>query len=83
MIDVSTPGRAQRHHVEFVMGMAVSIDIRNEVETTVVDEAVAWLHHVDATFSTHNQDSPISAMGRGRTHVRRRQRRNQGGPAPL
>jgi len=55
-----------RHHVEFVMGMAVSIDIRDvDVPETAVDDVVAWLHHVDATFSTYLEDTPISALGRG------------------
>lgn len=54
------------HHVEHVMGMAISIDIRDRTAPPeAVDEVVAWLHHVDATFSTHKPDSPISAMGRG------------------
>ncbi len=55
-----------RHHVEFVMGMAVSIDIRDvDVPETAVDDVVTWLHHVDATFSTYLEDTPISALGRG------------------
>ena len=54
------------HHVEQVMGMAVSIDIRDpDVAPAAVDAVVAWLHHVDATFSTYKLDSPISALGRG------------------
>lgn len=48
------------------MGMAVSIDIRDaRVHAGAVSEVVRWLHHVDATFSTHKPESPISAMGRG------------------
>ena len=57
------------HHVEMVMGMAVSIDIRDEVPADVVadaiDAVVTWLHHVDATFSTHKVESPISRLGMG------------------
>lgn len=57
-----------RHHVEFVMGMAVSIDIRDAgTPQAAVDDVVRWLHHVDATFSTYKEDSPISAIGRGET----------------
>ncbi len=47
------------------MGMAVSIDVRDNVEREVINEVVAWLHHVDATFSTHNVESPISRLGSG------------------
>jgi thiamine biosynthesis lipoprotein len=54
------------HHVEEVMGTVVSIDVRDRnVDHAGIDEVVAWLHHVDATFSTYNLHSPISAMGRG------------------
>ncbi len=60
------PAALGKHHVEFVMGMAVSIDIRDhDVPDTAVADVVAWLHHVDATFSTYNEDSPITALGRG------------------
>ena len=54
-----------RHHVEFVMGMAVSIDIRHDVPSDAIDDVVRWLHHVDATFSTYKSDSPISRLGTG------------------
>ncbi len=48
------------------MGMAVSIDVRDERTTfDPIDEVVDWLHHVDRVFSTHDPQSPISAMGRG------------------
>ena len=53
------------HHVEHVMGMAVSIDVRDHVAPEAIDEVVAWLHHVDATFSTYRSDSPISRLGLG------------------
>ncbi|MCB0976683.1 MAG: hypothetical protein KDB02_04420, partial [Acidimicrobiales bacterium] len=52
-------------HVELVMGTAVSFDVRDEAGHTGVDAAVAWLHHVDATFSVHRADSLISRLGRG------------------
>jgi len=55
-----------RHHIELVMGMAVSIDIRDlHVPVAAIDDVVEWLHHVDATFSPYKQESPISAIGRG------------------
>jgi len=58
------------HHVEFVMGMAVSIDIRDPgAANDTVAEVVSWLHHVDATFSTYIDDSVISRLGRGELDI--------------
>lgn len=54
-----------RHHVEMVMGMAVSIDVRDAVPQAAIDDVVAWLHHVDDTFSTHRVDTPVSRLGLG------------------
>ena len=54
-----------RHHVEQVMGTAVSIDVRDQVSTRPLDEVVRWLHHVDDTFSTYQPDSPVSRLGTG------------------
>lgn len=49
-----------------VMGMAVSIDIRDDhVSSAALDDVVRWLHHVDDTFSTYKVDSPISRLGAG------------------
>jgi FAD:protein FMN transferase len=57
---------AGRHHVEMVMGMPVSIDVRDAgIPDDAVAEVVAWLHHVDATFSTYKMESPISRLGLG------------------
>ena len=55
------------HHVEHVMGMAVSIDVHDDVgaDRPGLAEVVAWLHHVDATFSTWKEQSPMSRLGRG------------------
>ena len=58
-----------RHHVEIVMGMAVSIDIRDDVPTEALDEVVQWLHHVDETFSTYKPESPISRLGTGQSAI--------------
>jgi thiamine biosynthesis lipoprotein len=54
------------HHVELVMGTAVSIDVRDEdaVGAPGLDEVLQWLQHVDRTFSTYRDDSPISQLGR-------------------
>ncbi len=54
------------HHVEHVMGMPISFDIRPPTPPLeAIREAIAWLHHVDETFSTYKLDSPISRIGRG------------------
>jgi len=54
------------HHVEDVMGMAISIDVHDDVAGWPgLDEVIAWLHHVDATFSPYRLDSPISRLGLG------------------
>jgi FAD:protein FMN transferase len=65
--------RSGLHHVEFVMGMAVSIDLRDDLRDDRGDNrgdgaiaaVVDWLHHVDATFSTYKAESPISKLGMG------------------
>jgi FAD:protein FMN transferase len=56
--------------VEPVMGTVVSIDIRGAAGATgaidaAVDDAVAWLHEVDARFSPFLADSEISRIGHG------------------
>jgi thiamine biosynthesis lipoprotein len=56
--------RHRHHHVEPVMGTAVSFDIRDGGDAGLAD-AVAWLHHVDRTYSPYIADSPISRLGRG------------------
>lgn len=64
--DVSPMSASGLHHVEMVMGMAVSIDVQDaDPGPDAVDAVVAWLHHVDDTFSTYKDESPISALGRG------------------
>lgn len=52
-------------HVEYVMGTAVSFDLRDGAGDAGLVEAVAWLHHVDETFSVYRHDSVISRLGRG------------------
>ena len=53
-------------HVEHVMGMAVSFDVRDpHITRASLAEVIAWLHHVDATFSTYRDDSEISRFARG------------------
>lgn len=54
------------HHVEHVMGMPVSFDVRSPCPPLgSVRDAVEWLHHVDVTFSTYSDDSIITKIGRG------------------
>ena len=53
------------HHVEQVMGTAISIDLVDCDDRAVVDELVAWFHEVDAVFSPYIVDSTISRIGRG------------------
>ena len=53
-------------HVEQVMGMAVSFDIREPLpHGDALDDAVRWLHRVDGLFSTYRDDSQINRLGRG------------------
>jgi thiamine biosynthesis lipoprotein len=53
------------HHVEHVMGMAVSFDIRDPAPSAgALDDVLRWLHHVDTTFSTYRDDSEITRFGR-------------------
>lgn len=56
---------ADLHHVEFVMGTAVSFDVRDAAGADGLAEAVAWLHHVDENFSVYRADSIVSRLGRG------------------
>jgi thiamine biosynthesis lipoprotein len=58
-------GPRSAHHVEDVMGTAVGFDIREPLpDGDALDDAIRWLHDVDATFSTYRHDSPINRLGR-------------------
>jgi thiamine biosynthesis lipoprotein len=53
-------------HVEHVMGTAVTFDVRGErPPASAIEAAVAWLHRVDAEFSTYRPDSAVSRFARG------------------
>jgi thiamine biosynthesis lipoprotein len=53
-------------HVEQCMGTVFTVDIRGPgTWDAAVAEVVAWLHHVDALFSTYQDDSQISRIRRG------------------
>ncbi len=64
--------RRVTRHVEHVMGTAVSFEFRHRDHDRddgvagALAEAVAWLHHVDQTYSPYVLDSQISLLGRGR-----------------
>jgi thiamine biosynthesis lipoprotein len=65
---------ALRSRVEHVWGTVVSIDVRDPETTDAIVDA-AWesvraeLHRVDAVFSTFRDDSVISRLRAGGTHV--------------
>jgi FAD:protein FMN transferase len=64
MSPVSTVPGIRR--VEFVMGMPVVVDVRDEgVDEDVLDTMFAWLRWVDATFSTFKRESEVSRLARG------------------
>ncbi|WNV81929.1 FAD:protein FMN transferase [Umezawaea sp. Da 62-37] len=52
--------------VEQVMGLPVSVDLRDDDERAhhAVDHAFAWLHEVDLRFSPFRPDSEVSRHGR-------------------
>ena len=57
-------------HAEHAMGTVFSFDLRDErIATNTLDEAIAWLHWVDATFSTYKDNSEISKLGRGEIRI--------------
>jgi thiamine biosynthesis lipoprotein len=59
-------GRPGIRRVEFVMGMPIVVDVRDDaVDTATLDALFDWLRLVDATFSTYKEDSEISRLNRG------------------
>jgi thiamine biosynthesis lipoprotein len=53
-------------HVEHCMGTVFSVDIRDPgAWGDAISDVVAWLHRVDALFSTYRADSDISRLRRG------------------
>jgi thiamine biosynthesis lipoprotein len=56
--------------VEHVMGMPVSVDVRDPgVDPDAVIRVFDWLRFVDATFSTYKDDSQISRINRRELRV--------------
>ena len=70
------PPESRLTHVEFVMGTAVTFDVRFDVETlrstavSAVGEACKWLHWVDRTFTTYDESSYVRRLARGEIEVR-------------
>ncbi|SDT78351.1 thiamine biosynthesis lipoprotein [Actinoplanes derwentensis] len=56
-------------HVEEVMGTVVSIELADDLPPPLLAEMVtstcAWLHEVDARFSTYKEDSEVCRFRRG------------------
>ncbi len=53
-------------HVEHCMGTVFTVDVRDPGSWgDAIDDAVAWLHHVDAVFSTYKDTSDLSRIRRG------------------
>ena len=68
---MSAPDPPRHVHVEAVMGTVVSFDVRGADDSrAAVADACAWLHRVDATFSTYRPTSEISQIGRGELRLR-------------
>lgn len=60
---------AGQRRVEHCMGTVFSLDLRDPIDDAAVDEVLAWLHRMDATFSTYRPDSDISLLRRDATTV--------------
>jgi thiamine biosynthesis lipoprotein len=52
------------YRVEHVMGMAVTFDVRDEMPSGALEQALAWFRHVDRVFSPYRAESEISRIGR-------------------
>lgn len=53
-------------HVEQCMGTVFSLDVRAPgIDKAALDDTLAWLHWVDATFSTYQPDSEVCRLGCG------------------
>lgn len=62
--------RVRTLHVEDCMGTVFTIDVRDPGWWgEAIDDAVAWLHRVDAVFSTYRPESDISRIRRGQLAV--------------
>ena len=58
-------------HVEHCMGTVFSLDVRDPgTWADAFGEVTAWLHRVDAVFSTHRDGSDLSRLRRGKLTLR-------------
>jgi thiamine biosynthesis lipoprotein len=59
--------------VEHLMGMVIGVDVRDPLPAPALNEALeqvfAWLHEVDAVFSTYRPDSEICRLDRGEVRL--------------
>jgi thiamine biosynthesis lipoprotein len=63
---MTLPAVRRSRRVEPVMGTVVSFDLRGAGDhDAAVEEAVRWLHDVDARFSTYRPDSEVALFSRG------------------
>jgi FAD:protein FMN transferase len=66
----TTADLAPAVHLEHCMGTVFTIDIRDAGPwDDAIGAVVAWLHRVDAVFSTYREDSDISRIRRGELRV--------------
>ncbi len=54
------------HRTELIMGMPITIDLRDEIRPEVLDRAFDWFREVDEIFSTYTPNSAISHLNSGR-----------------
>ena len=64
-----TPRSGRRYHVEKCMGTVFSFDLEDILPPTALDEALAWLHRMDAVFSPYRNDSDVSRLNRGEVAI--------------
>ncbi|HXC79260.1 MAG TPA: FAD:protein FMN transferase [Candidatus Acidoferrum sp.] len=57
--------RSRWRHVEHCMGTVFSLDLPGDLDPAALAAALAWLHRMDAVFSTYRADSDISRLDRG------------------
>src|SRR6185437_7965888 len=62
---VTAVGVRSLRRVEQVMGMPVSVDVREPGAAEAVDAVFAWLREVDRRFSTYDAATEISRLNRG------------------
>jgi FAD:protein FMN transferase len=55
--------------VEHIMGMPIEIDMRDDLESAVIDGAFALLRRADEVFSTFKPESQISRLARGELRI--------------